>query len=61
MASIDSALRWDEKAGQIIVLMQFSWNYWTTRTNFWHKIINRIREKKMFRNRVFLEYVYGNN
>ncbi|KAL7317404.1 hypothetical protein PS15m_003770 [Mucor circinelloides] len=58
MASIDSALRWDEKAGQIIVLMQFSWNYWSTRTNFWHKIVNRIREKKTFRNRGFLEYVY---
>ncbi|KAK4510502.1 uncharacterized protein ATC70_004933 [Mucor velutinosus] len=58
MASIDSALRWDEKAGQIIVLMQFGWNYWSTRTNFWHKIVSRMREKKMFRNRVFLEYVY---
>ncbi|KAL9539152.1 hypothetical protein MBANPS3_010431 [Mucor bainieri] len=58
MASIDAALRWDEKAGQIIVLMQFGWNYWSTRTNFWHKIVSRMREKKMFRNRVFLEYVY---
>ncbi|CAO3644085.1 unnamed protein product [Mucor fragilis] len=58
MASIDSALRWDEKAGQIIVLMQFGWNYWSTRTNFWRKIVSRMREKKMFRNRVFLEYVY---
>lgn len=60
MASIDAALRWDEKAGQIVVLMQFGWIYWSTRTNFWHKIVSRIREKKMFRNRVFLEYVYGN-
>ncbi|GAN09165.1 hypothetical protein MAM1_0247c08687 [Mucor ambiguus] len=58
MASIDAALRWDEKAGQIIVLMQFGWNYWSTRTNFWHKIVSRMREKKMFRNRTFLEYVY---
>lgn len=60
MASIDSALRWDEKAGQIIVLMQFGWNYWSTRTNLWHKIVSRMREKKIFRNRLFLEYIYGN-
>lgn len=60
MASIDSALRWDEKAGQIIILMQFGWNYWSTRTNFWHKIVSRMREKKIFRNRLFLEYIYGN-
>ncbi|GAA5805248.1 hypothetical protein HPULCUR_010762 [Helicostylum pulchrum] len=58
MASLDSALRWDEKAGQMIVLMQYGWNYWSTRTNFWHKIVTRMREKKIFRNRVFLEYVY---
>jgi hypothetical protein len=59
MASIDSALRWDEKAGQIIVLMQYGWNYWSTRSNFWHNIVNRIKEKKNFKNRAFLEYVYG--
>ncbi|KAI8883979.1 hypothetical protein K501DRAFT_248726 [Backusella circina FSU 941] len=58
MASIDSALRWDEKAGQIIVLMQYGWNYWSTRSNFWHKIVNRIKEKKAFKNRAFLEYIY---
>lgn len=61
MASLDSALRWDEKAGQMIVLMQYGWHYWTSRTNFWHKIIHRMKEKKAFRNRIFLEYVYGNN
>lgn len=59
MASIDSALHWDEKAGQMIVLMQFGWNYWSTRTDFWHKIVDRIREKKTFKNRAFLEYIYG--
>ncbi|KAI9350964.1 hypothetical protein BD770DRAFT_393997 [Pilaira anomala] len=58
MASLNSALRWDEKAGQMIVLMQYGWNYWSTRTNFWHKIVTRMREKKSFRNRAFLEYVY---
>lgn len=60
MASLDSALRWDEKAGQMIVLMQYGWKYWSTHTNFWHKIVTRMKEKKIFRNRVFLEYVYGN-
>lgn len=59
MASLDSALRWDEKVGQMIVLMQYGWTYWSTRTNFWHKIVTRMRDKKAFRNRVFLEYVYG--
>ncbi|CAO3627479.1 unnamed protein product [Mucor hiemalis] len=58
MASIHSALRWDEKAGQIIVLMQFGWNYWSNHTNYWHKIVTRMKDKKKFRNRVFLEYIY---
>ncbi|KAL0093528.1 hypothetical protein F4703DRAFT_1730022, partial [Phycomyces blakesleeanus] len=58
MASIDSAMRWDEKAGNMIVLMQYGWPYWSTRTNFWQKIIQRMQEKKIFKNRCFLEYVY---
>jgi hypothetical protein len=59
MASIDSALRWDEKAGNMIVLMQYGWPYWGNRTNLWHKIMNRISEKRVFKNREFLEYLYG--
>lgn len=59
MASIDSALRWDEKAGNMIVLMQFGWPYWNNKTNLWHKIMNRISEKRVFKNREFLEYLYG--
>ncbi|KAI9340610.1 hypothetical protein BD770DRAFT_399569 [Pilaira anomala] len=58
MASIDSALRWDEKAGNMIVLMQFGWPYWNNKTNLWHKIMNRISEKRVFKNREFLEYLY---
>ncbi|RCH85841.1 hypothetical protein CU098_002908, partial [Rhizopus stolonifer] len=58
MASIDRALKWDRKAGQMIVLMQYGWHYWSTKTDYWHKIITRIKEKKVFRNRSFLEYVY---
>ncbi|KAI9496434.1 hypothetical protein BDB00DRAFT_869374 [Zychaea mexicana] len=58
MASIDSAMRWDEKAGNIIVLMQYGWPYWSARTNFWHKIIQRMQERRIFKNRDFLEYVY---
>ncbi|KAI7888364.1 uncharacterized protein EV154DRAFT_518044 [Mucor mucedo] len=58
MASIDSALRWDEKAGNMIVLMQYGWPYWSNRTNLWHKIMNRISEKRVFKNREFLEYLY---
>ncbi|KAI9310757.1 hypothetical protein BX666DRAFT_2032687 [Dichotomocladium elegans] len=58
MASIDSAMRWDEKAGNMIVLMQYGWPYWSTRTNFWHKITQRMRERRVFKNREFLEYVY---
>ncbi|KAI9025284.1 hypothetical protein CLU79DRAFT_82986 [Phycomyces nitens] len=58
MASIDSAMRWDEKAGHMIVLMQYGWPYWSTRTNFWQKIIQRMQEKRIFKNRGFLEYVY---
>lgn len=59
MATIDSALRWDEKAGQMIVLMQYGWSYWSTRTNFWHKIVAGMRRRKTFKNRLFLEYIYG--
>ena len=59
MASIDSAMRWDEKAGNMIVLMQYGWPYWSARTNFWHKIIQRMQERRIFKNRYFLEYVYG--
>ncbi|KAI8975612.1 hypothetical protein BDF20DRAFT_879626 [Mycotypha africana] len=58
MASIDSALRWDEKAGNMIVLMQYGWPYWSTRTNLWDKIINRISGKRVYKNREFLEYLY---
>ncbi|KAI9244155.1 hypothetical protein EDC94DRAFT_629896 [Helicostylum pulchrum] len=58
MASIDSALRWDEKAGNMIVLMQYGWPYWNNKTNLWHKIMNRISEKRIFKNREFLEYLY---
>ncbi|KAI7898059.1 uncharacterized protein BX663DRAFT_526039 [Cokeromyces recurvatus] len=58
MASIDSALRWDEKAGNMIVLMQYGWPYWSNRTNLWHKIIKRIGDKRVFKNREFLEYLY---
>lgn len=58
MASIHSALRWDEKAGQIIVLMQFGWNYWCTQTSYWHKIVTRMQDRKVFRNRGFLEFIY---
>lgn len=59
MASIDSAMRWDEKAGNIIVLMQYGWPYWSSRTNFWNKITQRMKEKRVFKNREFLEYIYG--
>ncbi|KAI8359092.1 hypothetical protein EDC96DRAFT_514161 [Choanephora cucurbitarum] len=58
MASIDSALRWDEKAGNMIVLMQYGWPYWKNKTNLWEKIIHRISEKRIFKNREFLEYLY---
>ncbi|KAI8137834.1 hypothetical protein BJV82DRAFT_326732 [Fennellomyces sp. T-0311] len=58
MASIDSAMRWDEKAGNMIVLMQYGWPYWSARTNFWNKIIQRMQEKRIFKNRDFLEYIY---
>ena len=59
MASIDSALRWDEKAGNMIVLMQYGWPYWKNKTNLWEKIIHRISEKRIFKNREFLEYLYS--
>ncbi|KAI9468502.1 MAG: hypothetical protein EXX96DRAFT_612844 [Benjaminiella poitrasii] len=58
MASIDSALRWDEKAGNMIVLMQYGWPYWSNRTNLWHKIMKQISDKRVFKNREFLEYLY---
>ncbi|KAI8974997.1 hypothetical protein BDB01DRAFT_853651 [Pilobolus umbonatus] len=58
MASIDSALKWDEKAGSMIVLMQYGWPYWCDRTELWNKIMNRISEKGIFKNREFLEYLY---
>lgn len=58
MASIDSAMRWDEKAGNMIVLMQYGWPYWAVRTNFWQKILRRMQEKRVFKNRDFLEFVY---
>ncbi|CAO3660128.1 hypothetical protein CU097_013312 [Rhizopus azygosporus] len=58
MASIDSALRWDEKAGNMIVMMQYGWPYWYKRTNLWQKIISKISEKRIFKNREFLEYLY---
>ncbi|KAG0742918.1 hypothetical protein G6F26_009029 [Rhizopus arrhizus] len=58
MASIDSALRWDEKAGNMIVMMQYGWPYWNKRTNLWQKVINKISEKRVFKNREFLEYLY---
>ncbi|KAI8084879.1 uncharacterized protein BX664DRAFT_283744 [Halteromyces radiatus] len=58
MASIDAAMRWDEKAGNMIVLMQYGWPYWRSRTGMWNKIIQRIQEKRIFKNREFLEYVY---
>ncbi|KAI9485785.1 MAG: hypothetical protein EXX96DRAFT_613639 [Benjaminiella poitrasii] len=58
MASIDSALSWDDKAGQMMVLMQYGWSYWSTQTNIWQTILYRIQEKGVFRNRVFLEYIY---
>ncbi|KAI8344441.1 hypothetical protein BC941DRAFT_464662 [Chlamydoabsidia padenii] len=58
MASIDSAMRWDEKAGNMIVLMQYGWPYWSSRTGMWDKILHRIIEKGSFKNREFLEYIY---
>ncbi|KAI9289172.1 hypothetical protein BC943DRAFT_130592 [Umbelopsis sp. AD052] len=58
MASLDAAIRWDEKAGNILVLMQYGWPYWKERTNYWTKIVNRMKEKKTFKNRSFLEYTH---
>ncbi|CAO3584260.1 unnamed protein product [Absidia cylindrospora] len=58
MASIDAAMRWDEKAGNMIVLMQYGWPYWSSRTGMWNKILQRIKEKGTFKNREFLEYIY---
>ncbi|CAO3690764.1 unnamed protein product [Rhizopus stolonifer] len=58
MASIDSALRWDEKAGNMIVMMQYGWPYWNKRTNLWQKVITKMSEKRIFKNREFLEYLY---
>ncbi|ORX50880.1 hypothetical protein DM01DRAFT_317228 [Hesseltinella vesiculosa] len=58
LASIDAAMRWDEKAGNMIVLMQYGWRYWITKTNMWHRIQQQIKDKRTFKNRSFLEYVY---
>lgn len=59
MASIDSAMRWDEKAGNMIVLMQCGWPYWNLRTNFWDKIIQQMKDRRTFRNKSVLDYIYG--
>ncbi|KAI9243706.1 hypothetical protein BY458DRAFT_530370 [Sporodiniella umbellata] len=58
MASIDSALRWDEKAGNMIVMMQYGWPYWNKRTSLWQKVMTKMGEKRIFKNREFLEYLY---
>ncbi|KAI8084812.1 uncharacterized protein BX664DRAFT_337837 [Halteromyces radiatus] len=58
MASLDSALRWDEKAGSMMVLMQYGWPYWLTRTDFWDKVIHQMKERRIFRNRGVLEYIF---
>ncbi|ORX61716.1 hypothetical protein DM01DRAFT_1332305 [Hesseltinella vesiculosa] len=58
MASIDAAMRWDEKAGSMIVLMQYGWPYWNTRTDFWDKIIRQMKERRTFKNRHILEYIF---
>ncbi|CAO3618331.1 unnamed protein product [Cunninghamella echinulata] len=58
MASIDSAMRWDEKAGSMMVLMQCGWPYWNLRTNFWDKIIQQMKDRRTFRNKSVLEYIY---
>lgn len=58
MASLDAAIRWDEKAGNMLVLMQYGWPYWKERTNYWSKIVDRMKEKKTFKNRAFLEYTH---
>lgn len=59
MASIDSAMKWDDRAGNMIVLMQYGWPYWSTRTNFWHNILRKMQDRRTFKNREFLEYIYG--
>jgi hypothetical protein len=58
MASLEAAIKWDEKAGNMLVLMQYGWPYWKERTNYWSKIVNRMKEKKTFKNRAFLEYTH---
>ncbi|KAI8334023.1 hypothetical protein BC941DRAFT_495762 [Chlamydoabsidia padenii] len=58
MASLDSAMRWDEKAGNMMVLMQYGWPYWNTRTDFWDKVIHQMKERRTFRNRSVLEYIF---
>lgn len=58
MASIDSAMKWDDRAGNMIVLMQYGWPYWSTRTNFWHNILRKMQDRRTFKNREFLEYIY---
>lgn len=59
MASLDSAMRWDEKAGSMMVLMQYGWPYWNRRTDFWDKVIHQMKERRIFRNRSVLEYIFG--
>ncbi|KAG2180948.1 hypothetical protein INT43_008528, partial [Umbelopsis isabellina] len=58
MASIDSAMRWDEKAGHIMVLMQFGWPYWKQKTPYWNRITQHMKEKRFLKNRTFLEHIH---
>jgi hypothetical protein len=59
MASIDAAMRWDEKAGHIMVLMQFGWPYWKQKTPYWNRITQHMKEKRLLKNRTFLEHIHG--
>lgn len=59
MASIDAAMRWDEKAGNIMVLMQFGWPYWKHKTKYWSRIVQHMKEKKILKNKTFLEHIHG--
>ncbi|KAH8550773.1 hypothetical protein BGW37DRAFT_495790 [Umbelopsis sp. PMI_123] len=58
MSSIDAAMRWDEKAGNIMVLMQFGWPYWKHKTKYWSGIVQHIKEKKILKNKTFLEHIH---
>ncbi|KAG2176559.1 hypothetical protein INT44_007222, partial [Umbelopsis vinacea] len=58
MASIDAAMRWDEKAGNIMVLMQFGWPYWKHKTKYWSRIVQHMKEKKILKNKSFLEHIH---